>query len=124
MIKILVADDSSMQRKVIAQCIDEWKKDREVEVVQVENGDQAMVQLRNPGFRLAILDIEMGEPNGIEVAKFSKSKLVPCIMNSSRFTANDSKGYQAECERLGVSGILRKSDIREELPKLLDKVFK
>ena len=98
--KILIADDSEMNRTLLVEML----KDN-FEIAEVENGAQALAALQeNPGeFSLLLLDIVMPEIDGFEVlAAMNQNHWIediPVIMISSE----DSDSYIRRAYEMGVS---------------------
>ena len=61
--RILVVDDEEMIRKMVAHTL----KSSGYEIVKVENADEALVEMGNSSFELALLDIQMPGKSGIEL---------------------------------------------------------
>ena len=115
--KILIADDSEMNRTLLVEML----KDN-FEIAEVENGAQALAALQeNPGeFSLLLLDIVMPEIDGFEVLTYMQQchwlDDTPVIMISSEMPE-----LLGICDRIMVmnqgqkKGILDKSEVTEEL---------
>ncbi|MEX0924137.1 MAG: ATP-binding protein [Rhodovibrionaceae bacterium] len=65
-LRVLVADDSVVNRKVMAKILDRAGHS----VMLVENGEEALDALDEEDFDLAIMDVQMPVMNGLEAVKF------------------------------------------------------
>ena len=63
--KILLAEDQNMLRDALAKLL--LLEDRVSNVVQVENGEQAITELTKEKFDVVILDVEMPLKTGLDV---------------------------------------------------------
>lgn len=87
--KILIADDSEMNRAILAEMLE-----REYEIVEAENGVQAVMALQTYGTELSLvlLDIVMPEMDGFSVLKVMNQRHwigdIPVIMISSEQDAS------------------------------------
>ncbi len=94
MAKILVADDESLIRKLISDCL---KKEGH-EVFEAEDGDEAIKLFsENSDIELAILDIMMPEVDGWQVCrKIRETSGIPVILVSARSQDFDQiMGFEA-----------------------------
>jgi len=95
--KILIVDDRPENLFVIEQTI----KDMKVDIVKAENGNEALKATLNHDFALAILDVQMPNMDGYELAEFlrseEKTKLMPIIFLSAVYSddLHVFKGYQS-----------------------------
>ncbi|MDD8025082.1 MAG: diguanylate cyclase [Acidobacteriota bacterium] len=64
-LQVLIADDDPVSARLLTRSIESW----ELEAVAVRNGEEAWKALQNPRFRLALLDWEMPEADGLEVCR-------------------------------------------------------
>lgn len=79
--KILVVDDDPHIREVVVFALEKVG----MQVVQVENGEQALLQFHKHHPALLVLDINMPEMDGLEVCKkLRQTSDVPVIFLSSR----------------------------------------
>jgi len=87
--KILIAEDDPVSRRLLEKNISEWGYDGAV----AGNGDEALATLRGGDIRLAILDWMMPGINGIEICRFVRQdggpKYVYIIMLTSRDRRQD-----------------------------------
>ena len=87
--KILIAEDDKVSRRILEKNIAEWG----YETAVVANGDEALRTLREGDVRLALLDWMMPGINGIELCRFVREdggpKYVYIIMLTSRDRRQD-----------------------------------
>lgn len=101
--KILVVDDNQMNRMVAALILNEY----EVDVAEVENGEEAVKYIKNNPCDLVLMDIQMPVLNGYEATKLIREELksyIPIIA----LTANAIKGESEKCLSLGMNDYLSK----------------
>lgn len=105
-LKILVADDDPTNRKVARLILEESGH----ACCFVDNGDDALFELHDHRYDLALLDMHMPGRDGIEVAKlfnfgrFDLSDKIPIIL----FTADATKAAREEAAAAGVTRFLTK----------------
>lgn len=85
MIKILVVDDSHVQREIIGNIL----RNRKIEVTEAENGAIAKEILKQDNkFNLIITDVVMPEMNGYQLCRWIKdnpnTKRTPVLMCSTK----------------------------------------
>ena len=68
--KALIVDDENIMLDLLERILIESKYD----VTRAQNGDQALKIMADEQFDLVITDIEMGEPNGVDVVKEAKTR--------------------------------------------------
>ena len=68
--KALIVDDEMIILELIERILFECN----YEVTKAHNGDQALKIMEGERFDLVITDIEMGEPNGVDVVKEAKAR--------------------------------------------------
>ncbi len=90
--KVLVVEDSSAVRSLIAETVEEIKG---YEVVQAENGFEALKALPTQRFDLIITDINMPDINGLEIIHFVRTnenyKSIPLIVVTTEQGEEDRK---------------------------------
>lgn len=108
--RILIADDDRDFRLGLVDLIGGLP--RRFEILQAENGDEALGFLRGGSFDLALLDMHMPGHTGLEVLSLLRreTRRVPCIFISG--DATDAVRQQALHE--GACAVLRKP-LRPEL---------
>lgn len=114
-ITILLADDHNVLRQGIAQVLDA-QSDLRV-VAQADSGKQALQLARKHQPRVALLDIQMPDMDGIEVTSILRSEIPKMgIIILTMFKQDD---YIFEAIKAGADGYLLKE---VELDELLDAV--
>ena len=115
-LKILVAEDHPMNRKLLATFLERFG----AEVYLAENGEDALDIIRNtPEISMIFMDIYMPEMNGIEATKELRAMhyneiIIACTAN------NDSNDF-AEYKRSGINDILVKPFKSDTLKAMIEK---
>jgi len=95
--KILIVDDKSANLFALEQVLHQL----DVEIVKASNGNDALIAILNHEFALTILDVQMPDMDGYELAEFirseEKSKFLPVIFLSAVFSDDFHvfKGYKS-----------------------------
>ena len=112
--KLLIADDSEMNRAILANVLDQ-----EFEVIEATNGQEVIIALQSYGTQISalLLDIVMPEMDGYEVLQHLKSNpettdIPVIIMSALSDMQSIVKGYE-----LGATEYVTKPFQREELVK-------
>lgn len=113
--KILVADDSAFMRKVL---IDILKEAGYTNVVEAENGKQALEKIDSDSPGLVLLDIIMPEVDGIEVLKQAGNKV-----NIMIISAIGQDGVMEEAKSYGAKGFIVKPFENEKVIEEVKKVI-
>ena len=101
--KILIADDSELNREILAEILGD-----EYDIVEAENGAMAMMELQRDNAEIAmiLLDYVMPEMDGFEVLRAMNRKHwieeIPVIMIS----AESSRTYMEQDYELGVTDFI------------------
>jgi len=112
--RVLVADDDPLMRTLIVVSLGSA-----LEATEAADGDEALTQLEQNRFDLAIIDWDMPGTNGLDVIKTIRANgsQVPIIM----VTAKAEREQVVQALRAGVSDYLIKpfdsSVLREKLDK-------
>lgn len=96
MVRVLIADDQRINRVLLARCLDPAK----YEVVEAENGREAVERFEEQTFDVVLLDVMMPELDGFGAARAMKDRLgddhVPIILVTSLSDEESlSKGMEA-----------------------------
>ncbi|MFX1418616.1 MAG: chemotaxis-specific protein-glutamate methyltransferase CheB [Promethearchaeota archaeon] len=121
-IKVLVAEDSSYQRKIIADMLLSNEEIKEVELAR--NGREAIQKIESLNPDVLILDLIMPEVDGITVFKFlSEHYPIPTIIFSSK--SPDTLDDSVQALLLGAFDFIIKPKglWEEEFPKLKEKLI-
>src|SRR5438128_1643530 len=115
--KVLVVEDSPSMRSYIVNTIESGSED--LEIVEAENGYEALKTLPHHKFDAILTDINMPDINGLELVSFLKNhpiyKTIPIMVISTESTAEDRHRAAA----LGAEEYLVKPF---EAPELVDKL--
>ena len=125
-IKILVVDDSQVQRNHVMEVCQRFG----IETIEgAEHGEDAVKKLKEQHFDLAFIDLEMPVMDGIELVRvIAEEKLVDSviILSSKDPVLILSVGTMAEADGLSVLGTFQKPILQEHLEcslkRLLDSV--
>ena len=117
-IKILVAEDNPMNRKLVKYLLEEWHIDFDI----VTNGIEAVKSLQqNPGvYDLVLMDIQMPEMDGYaatEKIRYELNLQIPIIA----MTAHALTGEREKCLGAGMDDYISKPLNEEQLYKLINK---
>ena len=120
--KVLVVEDSPSMRSYVVNIIESGADD--VEIVEAENGYEALKTLPHHKFDAILTDINMPDINGLELVSFLKNhpiyKTIPIMVISTESTAEDRNRAVA----LGVEEYLVKPFEAPELVAKLRKLLK
>ena len=118
--EILLADDNTTNQKVISMMLA-----REgYRVTTVRTGRQALARLEEKNFALAIVDMNMPEMGGIEVAKvFRLARRDRGHMPFVVLTANATMEALEECEEAGMDAYLTKPIEADQLLRVVAGVL-
>lgn len=110
MIKILIADDHGLIRKGLRQVLE---AETEFEIIEAENGKKALQIIREENPEIAILDIEMPEITGFEVAKKIQNESIAIdVIFLTMF--NDESMFNNAMD-VGVKGYVLKENTISEI---------
>jgi len=119
MVKILLVEDSASMRSHLANIIETDRDD--IEIVEAENGFEALKTLPHHKFDAILTDINMPDINGLELVSFLKNhpvyKSIPIMVISTESTAED----RGRAAALGAEEYLVKPF---QAPELVDKLRK
>lgn len=118
MIRIVIAEDQQMLRGALASLL-QLEEDIEV-VAQVSNGDEALQAINTYQPDLCLLDIEMPELSGLDVAERIKQEGLPCkVMMVTTFAR---PGYLERAMEAKVEAYLLKDEPIQFLVEAIRKV--
>ena len=108
--RILIVDDSSMMRKMIAKSLE---PSGHLVVGEAKNGQEAIELYKSLKPDIVTMDITMREMDGMTAAKeilqYDESAYILFLSNL------DEEKYRAEVERLGAKGFANKHKAKELL---------
>lgn len=118
--KVLVVDDMSTMRRIVKNVL------RQIgfsDIMEAENGQDALTKLRAGGFGLVVSDWNMPVMQGIELLRAVRAdaelKTLPFLM----VTAEAQKENLIEAVQAGVSNYVVKPFTAEVLQGKLEKIF-
>ncbi len=118
MIRIAVADDHEIVRSGLVMLIDQHKE-MQVEV-QASSYSELMLLLQNENYDLLILDLNLGDKNGLESIE-NVSHAFPSLPILVLSTYPEDP-YAIQTFKAGASGYLNKTVISSELIKAIRKI--
>lgn len=124
--KILIIDDSGVQRKMVISII--RKAGYENEVVEASDGREAIQQLGTSFKDIGLILCDWNMPNlsGVEflaaVSKVPQVAAIPCVMITSEGT--DAKIKEAHEKHPALAGYIIKPFTAEQLKAKLDAILK
>jgi signal transduction histidine kinase/CheY-like chemotaxis protein len=102
--KVLIADDMDFNREIIRQVLEE----QEAEVIEANDGTQALDALKKIDFDLVLLDINMPNSDGIDVVKTALSSQGTCAPTFVAVTAHANPTIEARCLQAGFDHFIQK----------------
>lgn len=118
--RILIAEDEFIERMVLKKTL-EKKFGEQCEVLEAENGSQALAIFRSTDIHIVILDIEMPGIKGIQVAEIMrKEKQGFCIIF---LTAYDKFEYAKKAIAVRAMDYLLKPYSEKELVSVVDEAI-
>ncbi|MFA6541737.1 MAG: response regulator transcription factor [Bacteroidota bacterium] len=116
--KILIADDHSIVRRGLRQVLE---TDRNLEVIEAENGEEALRLIRELRPAMAILDVEMPKMTGFDVARrVNDESMSVAIVFLTMF--NDEMMFNKAMD-IGVKGYVLKENTITEILQCISSVF-
>lgn len=116
--RVIIAEDQAMLRGALSALLD---LENDIEVVgQAENGRQAVQLIQEYSLDICILDIEMPEMTGLEVAEYLQDEQHSC--RAVILTTFSRAGYFQRAMRAGAYGYLLKDSPIDELSRALRRV--
>jgi CheY-like chemotaxis protein len=115
--RILVIDDNEEVREVLSF----YCEQEDIDCTLLDNGENALKEIRNNGFDLILLDIAMPNYTGIDVISSLKEHGLFESKNIVIMTASSDKKMLEELKRNGIKDILLKPASLEELADLINR---
>lgn len=118
MIRVLIADDHAVVRRGVRLVLESTA--RIVVAAEAATGAEALEKARKEQFDVAVLDMSMPGPGGLEVLKQMKAEhpRLPVLI----LTMHPEDQYAVRAFRAGASGYLTKQSIPEELITAVETV--
>jgi signal transduction histidine kinase/CheY-like chemotaxis protein len=121
--RVLVAEDNLLNQKIIAKFLMKWGMEYEV----VENGMDAVQQVKKGGFDLVLMDLQMPEMDGLEATKMirtladEKQSDIPIIA----LTASAMLSVKADVKEAGMDDYISKpfnpTDLYRKISHCIDE---
>ena len=118
MIRVLIADDHAVVRRGVRMVLEDTAR---IEVVaEAATGAEALDRARKERIDVAVLDLSMPGPGGLEVLRQLKEEHphLPVLI----LTMHPEDQYAVRAFRAGASGYLTKQSIPEELIKAVETI--
>jgi two-component system, chemotaxis family, chemotaxis protein CheY len=114
--RVLVADDSGVMRKIIVRALNHCGV---TEIVEARDGAEALAQLKGQNFDLVMTDWNMPHKTGLELVEELRAggSKVPVIM----ITTEAEIGRVKEAIQAGVNDYLAKPFDKDVLQQKIDK---
>lgn len=117
-IKILVVDDHSVVRQGVKQILEDIPR---LSVAgEAANGSEALSQLRRNRFDIVLLDISLGQQNGLELLK--QILQIDVALKVLILSMHPEKQYAIRALKAGAYGYLMKDSASTELIAALDTI--
>lgn len=121
MLRLLIADDEMIERKVLHKTLQKNLKGR-CHIFEASNGREALKIYEEEGIQIAILDIEMPGINGIEAAQAIRKKDRDCCIIF--LTAFDEFSYAKKAITVRALDYLLKPYDEEELMLVVEEAIR
>ena len=116
--RILIADDEPIERMVISKAVRNYFGD-ELEIVQAENGREAIARFLEQDCQIALLDISMPGIDGLEAAEKIRKENPTCSIIF--LTAYDEFDYAKRAIKVRAMDYLLKPSAKDELIAVLEE---
>ncbi len=117
-VKILVAEDNKMNQLLVKSILDKYG----VNTVMVENGEEAITEMRSKKFDLILMDVQMPRVDGISATKIYRKEInttTPIIA----MTAHVLPGEREKCIDAGMNDYLSKPLDEDEFIIMVKRYF-
>lgn len=121
MYRVLIADDEPIERMVISKKLKKMFEGR-IEIVQAENGTDALQFYQEQGCRIAILDINMPGMTGLDVARALREQSKEHILIF--LTAYDEFDYARQAIAVRALDYLLKPGSDDELSVAMEEALR
>ncbi|HVG42886.1 MAG TPA: ATP-binding protein, partial [Chitinophagaceae bacterium] len=114
--KVLIAEDNSMNQHLIRHLMEQWQ----VDYILVNNGWEAVEQLKENNFSLVLMDIQMPEMDGYVTTSVIRNELkstIPIIA----MTAHAMAGEREKCLGMGMNEYISKPIKENELYNIIQQ---
>jgi DNA-binding NarL/FixJ family response regulator len=117
-ISVLIADDHKMFREGIKALL-EKEKDMQV-VLEAEDGNQVMERIKEKQVDVILMDIDMGETNGLETTRLVKAQYPE--INVLVLSMHGDHNYIVRMLEAGATGYILKNAGKEEMLNAIKSV--
>ncbi|QUL57451.1 response regulator [Paenibacillus tritici] len=114
--KVMIADDESIIREGIRQCVD-WDSLGMKVIAEAEDGEEALELATEQGIHIALVDLNMPIMHGMELMKRLREELPGCKIIV--ITGHDEFSYAQESIRLQVNDYILKPAEPKQLMQVL-----
>jgi DNA-binding response OmpR family regulator len=121
--KILIVDDELNMRMLLKESLEEFE-DKGVELLDAENGEDAIESIRTEKPKLVILDVMMPGMNGFEVCDIVKNKLGMKDVYVLMLTTNGQKFNKQKGIEVGTDIFMTKPFDPDEIVEKTAQVLK
>ncbi len=121
--RILICDDNPVFGSVLEMQLEEYGRTRkeELQIVRVCAGREAVRRLKQEGYDVLFLDIEMPEQDGVETGRFIREELSNYGMEIIYISAK--KGYAMELFKMNPFDFLLKPVSDQSLFGVMDRLM-
>ena len=122
---VLVVDDSGPARMLIREALDGWarRNGQRLDVVEAENGFEALRELPRAPFELVLTDVNMPTLSGLELIRMIRARPeqrgLPVVAISTERDTEDAQ----RARKAGADGYLGKPFEAEAFDRLLDELL-
>ena len=120
--KILIVDDELAMRTLLKELLEEFK-DKGIELLTAENGEEAIESIKAEKPELVILDVIMQGMNGFEVCNTVKNEFGMKDVYVIILTTSGQEYNKQKCKDVGADIFIIKPFDPDELIKEVSKVF-
>jgi PAS domain S-box-containing protein len=119
--RVLVAEDNKINQLVVRNTLNKW----DLNVTLVENGQEALNQLKKHSFDLVILDVQMPIMDGLEATRLIRSTLAEpkCSVPIMAMTASVLYNPEQRVKEIGMNDYISKPFKVEELHAKISKLL-
>ena len=121
--KILITDDDPLMRMLLKETL-EKPEDKGVELLAVDNGEEAIEIVRTEKPDLIILDVMMPGMNGFDVCNTIKNEFGMKDIYVLMLTADGQKLNKQKSKDVGADDFLTKPFSPDELAEKVAQIFK
>jgi PAS domain S-box-containing protein len=117
-LRVLLAEDNAVNRELALEIL----RERGHRVTTAANGREALERLRNAGFDVVLMDVQMPEMDGFEATRAvrEQEKDTGAHLAIIAMTAHAMKGDRERCLQAGMDGYVAKPIQPEELLAVLE----